>query len=64
MRSRFLWGSMKQGDHLEDLGKCGGDINEKELTEIEWADVSWIYLARDMGMWQVFVNMVMNKLVP
>jgi len=37
---------------------------EKELVEIGWADVSWIYLAQDMGMWQVFVNMVMDKWVP
>jgi hypothetical protein len=40
------------------------DIIEKELIEIGWADVGWIYLAQDMSMWQVFVNMVMNKWVP
>jgi hypothetical protein len=41
-----------------------GDIIEKELIEIEWADVSWIYLAQVISMWQVFVNMIMNKWVP
>jgi hypothetical protein len=38
-----------------------GVIIEKEHIEIGWADVAWIYLAQDMGMWQVFVNVVMNK---
>jgi len=52
---------MKQGDHLEDLRKCG-DITEKELIEIGWAYVSWIYLAQDMGMWQIFMSMVMKKI--
>ena len=26
-----------------------GDIIEKNLTEIGWEDVGWIYLAQDMG---------------
>jgi hypothetical protein len=37
-----------------------GDIIEMDLMGIGWAVVGWIYLAEDVGMWQVFVNMVIN----
>jgi len=41
-----------------------GDIMDKELIEIGWTYVDWIYLAQDIGIWQVFMNMVMKNWVP
>jgi hypothetical protein len=40
------------------------DITEKELAEIGWVDVGWIYLTQDMGMWWDFVNIVRKRWVP
>jgi len=61
---KVLMGKYETRRPLGRFRQMWGDIIEKELVEIGWADVGWIYLAQDMGMWQVFVNMVMNKWVP
>jgi hypothetical protein len=35
-----------------------------DFREIEWADMDWIYLARDKDHCRAFVNTVMNLRVP
>ena len=39
----FGWGSLKEADHLEDLGVDGDDI-ELNIKEIGWEGVDWIWI--------------------
>jgi hypothetical protein len=35
-----------------------------DLGEVEWSDVDWIGLAKDMNRWRAVVNSVLNLRVP
>jgi hypothetical protein len=52
-------GSLKGGDHWEDLGVDGYNIN-MDLRELRFGDVDWIHLAQDWDSWRALVNMVMS----
>jgi hypothetical protein len=54
-------GSLKGGDHWEDLG-VDGRITLRWI--IGFGDVDWIHLAEDRNRWRVLVNTVMSLRVP
>ena len=59
----FLWGNLRERDHLEDPG-----VNERII--IRWifrnwdGGIDWIDLAQDRDRWRTLVNTVMNFRVP
>jgi hypothetical protein len=53
----FWWGSLWEGDHLEDLG-VGGRIT------LKWVFRSGIDLAQDRDSWRSLLSGVMNLRVP
>ena len=59
----FLWGNLRERDHLEDPG-----VNESII--IRWifrnwdGGIDWIDLAQDRDRWRTLVNTVMNFRVP
>jgi hypothetical protein len=40
------------------------DNNKKDLRDIGWDGVDWIYLTQDREDWRAFVNTAMNFRVP
>jgi hypothetical protein len=40
------------------------DNIKKDLREIRWHGMDWIYLAQDRDQWWTLVNMVINLRVP
>jgi hypothetical protein len=46
--TRFLWGNLKETDHLEDLGVDGDGI-KIDLKEREWDGMGWFYVAQNWG---------------
>ena len=50
---------MKEGDHLEDQGVDGGNI-DVDMQKVGWGGLGWIDLAEDRDRWRALVNAVMN----
>jgi hypothetical protein len=59
----FCWESLKEGDHLRDLG-VDGRIILKEMAKVACDDMEWIYLPPDWDQWWALLNTVMNLWVP
>ena len=57
----FWWGSLREGERLEDPG-MDGRITLKWIFKkwIGGGGIDWFYLAEDRGRWRAFVNSVMN----
>jgi hypothetical protein len=55
-----LWGDLREGDHVDDLGVDGRIILKWIFKEC----VAWIDTAQDRDRWQALVNAVMNLRVP
>jgi hypothetical protein len=60
----FLWGDLREGDHLEDLRRRWEDNIKMDLQEVGWGGMDWIDMARDRDRWRAVVNAVMNLRVP
>jgi hypothetical protein len=56
--------TLKERNHLEDLGVGGRTILKTDPEEIKCESVHWIQLAQDRLQWRVLVNTVMNIMVP
>jgi hypothetical protein len=55
----FWWGNLREGDHLEDLGKDGRIILKRIF--LKWkVGMDWIDLAQDRVRWRAFVNTVLS----
>jgi hypothetical protein len=63
VHKRFWWGSLKEEDHLEDLG-VDRIIILKSIFERWDGGVNWIDLAQDWDRWRAVVNAVMNLRAP
>jgi hypothetical protein len=60
----FLWGNLRERDHLGDPD-VDGRINIKvHLQEVGCGDMDWFELAQDIDKWPALVNTVMNLRVP
>jgi hypothetical protein len=53
----FLWGNLRDGDHLKDPGVDGRTIL-KRIFEKWDGDMEWIDLAQDRDRWRALVNAV------
>jgi hypothetical protein len=60
----FLWGDLREGDHLGDPGVDGRIILEWIFKESDGGVMDWIELAQGRDRWRVVVNAVMNHRVP
>jgi hypothetical protein len=63
MRTKFWSEILKGRDHSED-GGVDGRIIGTDLRERGWEGQDWTHLAQDRDQWRVFVNAVINVLVP
>jgi hypothetical protein len=52
--------SLKERDHLENLGVVERINIKMSVTKTGWEDVDQIHLAPDRDQWQHLVNNVMN----
>jgi hypothetical protein len=59
----FLWGNLREGDHLEDPG-VDGRKTLKLIFETWNRGISWIDLAQERDRWRDLVNAVMNLRLP
>jgi hypothetical protein len=59
----FLWGDLREGDHLSDPG-IDGRIILKWIFKQGDGGMDWIELAQDRDRWQALVNVLMNLWVP
>jgi len=50
MHERSWWGVLKEGHHLQDLGKWNSN-NELDLKDEYWEGVSWVNLAQETDRW-------------
>jgi hypothetical protein len=55
----FLWGDLREGDHLGNPGVDGRIILKWILKKWD-GTMDWIELAQDRDRWQALVNAVMN----
>jgi hypothetical protein len=58
----FLWGDLREGDHLGNPGVDEDNI-KIDLQEVGWG-MDWIELAQDRHRWRALVNAVINLRVP
>ena len=62
MHTRFWWGNLREGDHLEDPDVGGRIILRLIFRGCEGMD--WIDVAQDRDRRRALVNAVMNLRVP
>jgi len=62
MRTQFIWGDLRERDHLRDLCVDGSVI--LKWTTQQWRGMEWIDVVHDRDRWWVLVNAVMNIRVP
>ena len=53
------WGNLREGDHLENPGIDGMDLQKVGLGGMDWIDLIW-----DRNLWRTLVNAVMSLRVP
>jgi hypothetical protein len=63
MHTSFLWGNLRETDHLEYPG-VGRMIILKCIFKKWDGDTDWIDLAQERERWRTLVNAVMNLRVP
>jgi len=56
----FLWGNLREIDHLEDPGIDGRIILRWIFRKWDGRAMDWIDLVQDRDRWQALVDMVMN----
>jgi hypothetical protein len=61
--TRFWWESQEESDHKENLHVID-DSSKKDLGEIGWDGMDWIYLAQDRDNWRALVNIVITLWIP
>jgi hypothetical protein len=50
MHAGFVWGNMKERDHLENL-VIDGRIILNSFKDVGWIGVEWIYFIQDKDDW-------------
>ena len=60
----FLWGNLKEIDHLGHPGMNGRIILKMDHQDVGYGGVGWIQLAQDRDSWRALLNAVMNHRVP
>ena len=61
VHTEFLWGNMRSGVHMEDLGLRGRIILKCILLKLDGRAWSWIHLAEDTDKWRDFVTAVNER---
>jgi len=64
MCTEFLWGILRERDHLEEPGVDRRIILRCIFRKWDGGVMDWIDLARDRDMWRALVNAVRNLGAP
>ena len=60
MYTGFLWGNLRERDHLEDPDVDGRIILRWIFRKVGCGGMDWIYLGQERGRWRTLVNAAMN----
>jgi hypothetical protein len=63
VHTKFWWGVLREGDHLEDLGIHGRVILKWIIKKWD-RGMDWIDLAQDTDRWLVLMNAITNFRFP
>jgi hypothetical protein len=64
VHTRFWWGDLSEGVHLEDPDIDGRIILKWIFKKWDGEGMDWIDMAQDRDRWRALVNAVMNLRVP